>query len=149
MATFCLDPAIGHVVGVLDGDRNGHAASHETAFGRSFGGALTPQQRTWLTDRIRYLPSNTPPEAWMWSLGTDANFRTALAEETNTDAARIDDVFAGAAPADVHNLPYLLSQRIGIDEGRSLLALAAAAARTQQVALAPLTQFISDRLALI
>ena len=147
LATFQRDPALGHAVGVLDGEREGKIAEHESAFKRHLGGTIDDDKKQWLGDRLCVLPGGAPPERWLERLGREeTGFRVALASETRAEIGVVNDFFAAPPSSARHDLAYRLSRRIGTDEQRALVALAAAAIRSREADFRPLVDFVKSRL---
>ena len=147
LASFCRDPQLGHVIGVLDGDRRNGAVEHEGRFRQHLGGQISDAQRQWLNDRICYFPEQVPPERWLWQVGQQsAPYRVVLAEQLRADNQIIDSIFAGQPPANLHGLPYAISQRVGSDEERALTAMCTAAVLTQMPLLQEVVTFVQQRL---
>jgi hypothetical protein len=147
LATFRRDPSLGHVAGILDGDRQGQEAEHDKALCRYLGGTITDADRGWFMERHSYLPGMISPEHYLQALGTDLTFREHLASELNAELAVVEDFFRGPAPANPHALSYNLEQRVGLDEDRTEAALVASAIRARPDDFRPLVSFLQNRLA--
>jgi hypothetical protein len=146
LAMFRRDTSLGHAAGILDGKRQGQETEHDKAFCRYLGGAMTNEDQNWLNDRLRYFPGGTSPENYPCALGTDPSFREHLAAELNADLRIVDDFFRGPSPANLHDLPYNLGQRVGLDENRTEVALVASAVRCRPDDFRPLIGFLQSRL---
>ena len=146
MASYSKDPALGEVIGLMDGDRRNKSSEHENAFKTHIGGQLSEQQKAWMVERVCFYPEDIPPEGWLWRVGRNsADFQHALAAQLNTEPVIIAQFFEGAAPTDFHDLPYELGRRVGIEEDRAIIGLCNAAVRTQP-ALQEVLTFITSRL---
>ena len=146
LAMFRRDPSLGHVAGILDGERQGQEAEHDKSLSRYLGGNITDVDRGWFVERLCYLPGRVSPESYLCALGTDPTFREHLASELNAELAIVEDFFHGPAPANPKALAYDLGQRVGLDQDQTEAALITSAIRCRPDDFRPLVGFLQSRL---
>lgn len=108
---------------------------------------LSVEPFDWFLQRHCILPGSLPPESWLWELGRGSElYRRELVNHFNAEEQDIAAFFAGNPPANHHDLPFLLSQKVGNDANWVLNGLCKAAVKTEGVALTPVLDFIKARL---
>jgi hypothetical protein len=146
LAMVRRDPSLGHVAGILDGERQGQEAEHAKTLCRYLGGTITDADRDWFIERHSYLPGGVSPEYYLCALGTDPAFREQLASELNAELEVVEDFFRGPAPANPHALAYNLGQRVGLDQDQTEAALITSAICCRPDDFRPLVGFLQSRL---
>ncbi len=145
LAMIRRDPSLGGVLGILDGDRGGKDEEHRQSLAKYVGGKASDEDWQWLEERLDFLPGGVAPEALFRRVGEQAAYRALVAKELNADPGVIG-AFLDSFVGDDHNLPYELGRRVGLDEGRVLIALSKAACVEMATEFEAVNERVRDRI---
>jgi hypothetical protein len=146
LAVFRRDPSLGNALGILDGDRRGRESEHRDSLAKYMGGNANEEDWSWLTERLLFLPGTVAPEVLFHRLGQEQDFRNRLSNELNAGVTMIDGFFSSFVNADPHNLPYELSQRVGLGAERVLIGLARATCAHKDTDFQAIEEFVRHRI---